>query len=570
MPLRIFEDLTFFMDPIALERAQRWLRSELDPEDRREIERMLSEDPSALEEAFYRELEFGTGGLRGIMRLGSNGINRYTLGQATQGLAHHLQEQFPAPHRVAIAYDSRNNSAELARSVAEVLAANGIEVHLSEALRPTPWLSYAVRKLNAHAGIVLTASHNPKAYNGYKVYGPDGGQLVPPHDKALLEKVRNTPLEAVRWSGGAGKILPLGAAMDDAYLAELQALRWSDAGKSDLKVVFTSLHGTSITLVPKALENSGFTQVSKVEAQSIPDGNFPTVHSPNPEEPAALALAVEQAQATQADLVIGCDPDTDRVGLAVPNLDGVWTLLNGNETAAVLVDYVLGRMYEAGTLPQNPFVARTIVTTPLLDAIAARYGVSVEVCLTGFKWIAERIERFAGEKQFVVGGEESYGYLIGDFVRDKDAVAAAVVLAEAAAWNKAQGRSFYAHLQDLYAQHGVYREKLISITREGRSGAEAIAATMRQFRTQPWRSIGGISVDALSDYQAQTRTSYSRNTVDRLDLPVSDVLQWHLSNGDVITARPSGTEPKIKYYFCAVGDGGEERLAAYTAQFESL
>jgi phosphoglucomutase len=558
------------MDPVALERAHRWLRSELDPADRQEIERLIAEDPQALEEAFYRELEFGTGGLRGIMRLGSNGINRYTLGQATQGLASYLAANFPGPLRVAIAYDSRNNSATLAHSVAEVLAANGVEVHLAKALRPTPWLSYAVRQLKAHAGIVLTASHNPKAYNGYKVYGSDGGQLVPPHDGALLEKVRQTPLEAVRWSGGTGCIVPVGEEMDRAYLAELGQLRWSDAGKRDLKVVFTALHGTSITLVPKALENSGFKHIELVESQSVPDGNFPTVHSPNPEEPAALALAVEQAKASQADLVIGCDPDTDRVGLAVPNLEGAWTLLNGNETAAVLVDYVLGRMHEAGTLPENPFIARTIVTTPLLDAIAAQYGVAVEVCLTGFKWIAELIERNAGKRKFVVGGEESYGYLIGDFVRDKDAVAASVVLAEAAAWNKAQGRSFYAHLQHLYAQHGVYREKLISITREGRSGAAAIAATMHQFRTQPWRSIGGISVDALSDYQAQTRTSYTQDTVDRLDLPVSDVLQWHLSNGDVITARPSGTEPKIKYYFCAVGDGGEERLAAYTAQFESL
>jgi phosphoglucomutase len=556
------------MDPQALARAQEWLNSELDPSDRREIERLLAEDPEALEEAFYRELEFGTGGLRGIMRLGSNGINRYTLGLATQGLATYLASVFSGQElRVAIAFDSRNNSASLAQSVAEVLAANGVQVYLAEELRPTPWLSFAVRHLNAHAGIVLTASHNPKEYNGYKVYWSDGGQLVPPHDQALLEQVRSTRLENVRWSGGTGSVVPLGAELDEAYLQALQSVRWSDAGKRDLRIVFTPLHGTSITLLPQALERSGFTQVDLVDAQAQPDGNFPTVHSPNPEEPAALALAVEQAQKSNADLVVGCDPDTDRVGLAVPKPDGSWVLLNGNETAAVLVDYVLAQHLAAGTLPNHAFVARTIVTTPLLDAIAARYGVAVEVCLTGFKWIAELIERYQGKKQFLVGGEESYGYLIGDFVRDKDAVSAAVVLAEAAAWHKAQGRSFYEQLQLLYAEHGIYREKLVSVTRQGRAGAEAIAASMRRFREVPMRQIAGVEVAALSDYKTQTRTNYATGLSQPLDLPASDVLQWHMSNGDVLTARPSGTEPKIKFYFCAVGAGGEDRLSAYANEF---
>lgn len=556
------------MDHQALIRAQQWLNSELAPEDRRELERLMAGEPALLEEAFYRDLEFGTGGLRGIMRLGSNGINRYTLGLATQGLANYLALVCPNESlRVAIAYDSRNNSAQLAQSVANVLAANGVQVFLAEELRPTPWLSFAVRHLQAHAGIVLTASHNPKEYNGYKVYWSDGGQLVPPHDQSLLEHVRSTRLEDVRWNGGTGTISPLGADLDEAYLQALQSVRWSDAGKSDLRIVFTPLHGTSITLLPQALKRSGFTRVDLVEAQAQPDGNFPTVHSPNPEEPAALAMAVEQAQKSNADLVVGCDPDTDRVGLAVPKPDGTWVLLNGNETAAVLVDYVLAQHRAAGTLPKNAFVARTIVTTPLLDAIANRYGVAVEVCLTGFKWIAELIERYGKQKQFLVGGEESYGYLIGDFVRDKDAVAAAVVLAEAAAWHKAQGRSFYEQLQLLYEEHGVYREKLVSVTRQGRAGAEAIAASMRRFRETPMRQIAGVAVAALSDYQAQMRTDYATGVTEPLDLPASDVLQWHMSNGDVLTARPSGTEPKIKFYFCAVGDGGEERLSAYAEEF---
>lgn len=557
------------MDSAAFERAQRWLRSNLAPEDRREIERWISEDPKCLEENFYRELEFGTGGLRGIMRLGSNGINKYTLGLATQGLAHYLRARYGKPGRVAIAYDSRNNSASLAQSVAEVLAANGCDVFLAEELRPTPWLSYAVRELQAQAGIVLTASHNPKEYNGYKVYGSDGGQLVPPHDRDLLAAVRSVELEDIVWSGGSGSIQPIGSEMDHRYLNALKNLSWSASGKDRLKVVFTSLHGTSITLVPKALAQSGFQHVDIVPEQAEPHGDFPTVHSPNPEEPAALALAVERAKKSDADLVIGCDPDTDRVGLAVPQPDGTWVLLNGNETAAVLVDYVLGRMSESGTLPASGFVARTIVTTPLLDAIAHKYGVSMEVCLTGFKWIAELIERYGGEKKFIVGGEESYGYLIGDWVRDKDAVAAAVVLAEAAAWNKARGGSFYEHLHELYREHGTYREKLVSITLEGRAGAEAIAARMQSFRDQPLRSAAGVAVQSLSDYSTQTRFHYASNQIEHLDLPESDVLQWHLENGDVITARPSGTEPKIKYYFCAVGAGGSERLEAYARLFSS-
>ena len=557
------------LDPIALANAQLWLDSPLSPDDKATILSWRESNPSLFNEAFYRDLEFGTGGLRGIMRLGSNGINKYTLGLATQGLATYLKQEIDHRPSVAIAYDSRNNSQSFAQEVARVLLANDVDVYLFDALRPTPQLSFAVRALNASAGIVLTASHNPKEYNGYKVYWNDGGQLVPPHDKALLTTVRATALTDIRWSGGSGKLHPLGVDMDEQYWKALESLTFGSDGKKELRIVFTSLHGTSITLVPEAFKRSGFASVSIVAEQALPDGNFPTVVSPNPEEPAALAMAIAQAESEGADLVIGCDPDTDRVGIAVRDNKGQLILLNGNETASVLMDYILHQRKIQGTLPKNAFVARTIVTTPLLDAIASSYGVEMQVCLTGFKWIADLIRRQEGVKSYLFGGEESYGYLTGDFVRDKDAVSSSVLIAEAAAWNLAQGRSFYGHLQELYKRHGMYRERLVSLTKEGRAGAEEIQATMDRYRQIPAKQWAGIPVFSISDYQSQSRTN-SDGTVESLDLPASNVVQWHMANGDLITARPSGTEPKIKYYFCAVGDGGEERLEQYPKEILSL
>ncbi|MFM1884525.1 MAG: hypothetical protein RL168_709, partial [Bacteroidota bacterium] len=439
-------------DPIALQKAEAWLAAPIADSDKAVILDWLKNDPATLNEAFYTDLEFGTGGLRGIMRMGSNGINKYTLGLATQGLANYLKASGVRTPKVAIAYDSRNQSDTLALEVAQVLTANQVEVFLYPALRPTPQLSFTVRALGCTAGIVLTASHNPKEYNGYKVYWSDGGQLVPPQDKEILAAVRSVALEDIQWTANPALLTYLDAQADEAYLAQVATLSMNAASNAGLNLVFTALHGTSITMVPPALERFGFKNVHILESQATPDGNFPTVHSPNPEEPAALALAIEKAQELHADMVIGCDPDTDRVGIAVRNDHQDMVLLNGNQAASVLVDYVLHQHQAHLSMPHNPFVASTVVTSPLLERIASGYGVPTYHTLTGFKWIADLIRRYEGQQTFVVGGEESYGYLVGDFVRDKDAVSSAAMLAEAAAWNKAKGSSFYEHLLQLYVQ----------------------------------------------------------------------------------------------------------------------
>jgi phosphoglucomutase len=552
---------------IATQNATLWTSDLFDAETRAEAGALLKKGGDALIEPFYKDLDFGTGGMRGIMGVGTNRINAYTLGLATQGLASYAQTFFNGkPLKAAIAFDSRNNSKSFARKVAEVLSANGVHTFLFEDLRPTPELSFAVRELGCDFGIVLTASHNPKEYNGYKVYWNDGGQLVPPHDSAVIEQVRATRFEDIRWDANEALIEIVGTAIDDKYTDMVAGLSLSNAGKTELDIVFTALHGTSIVSVPPALAKAGFTNVQLVEAQSTPDGNFPTVASPNPEESAALAMAIAQAEDTNADLVIGCDPDTDRVGIAVNDGTGKMQLLNGNDTAALLVHYILNTYKTNGTLPANGFTAATVVTTDLIADISAAYGVPCYRCLTGFKWIADIINN-KPEEQFLVGGEESYGYLIGDYVRDKDAVASAVMIAEMAGNAKAQGRTVLQQLEAIHREFGQYQERLISITKKGRSGAQEIADMMTALRNDPPKTLAGSPVIVAIDHAKSTQTDLRTGATSSTQLPASNVLQFITEAGDKVSARPSGTEPKIKFYF-SVRATTSESHAATKAELE--
>ncbi|MEL0294993.1 MAG: phospho-sugar mutase [Cryomorphaceae bacterium] len=542
---------------IATENATLWTSDLFDAETRAAAQSMLDAGGDTLIEPFYKDLDFGTGGMRGIMGVGTNRINPYTLGLATQGLAVYAQQSMGRTDlKAAIAFDSRNNSKAFARKVAEVLSANGVHTYLFEDLRPTPELSFSVRELGCDFGIVLTASHNPKEYNGYKVYWNDGGQLVPPHDKGVIEQVRATRFQDIRWDANEALIETVGRELDEKYTDMIAGLSLSNAGKTDLNIVFTALHGTSIISVPPALAKAGFTNVQLVEAQSTPDGNFPTVASPNPEESAALAMAVAQAEATGADLVIGCDPDTDRVGIAANDGTGKMQLLNGNDTAALLVHYILNAYKENGTLPSNGFTAATVVTTDLIADISAAYGVPCYRCLTGFKWIADIINH-KPEEQFLVGGEESYGYLIGDAVRDKDAVASAVMIAEMAANAKAQGRTVLQQLEAIHREFGQYQERLISITKKGRSGAQEIADMMTALRNDPPKTLAGSPVVIAIDHSNSTQTDLRTGATSSTELPASNVLQFITEAGDKVSARPSGTEPKIKFYFSVCTTTGE-------------
>ena len=546
---------------LATQNATLWTSDLFDAETRAEAQALLEQGGDTLIEPFYKDLDFGTGGMRGIMGVGTNRINPYTLGLATQGLAVYAHQSMGRKDlKAAIAYDSRNNSQSFARKVAEVLSANGVHTYLFEELRPTPELSFAVRELGCDFGIVLTASHNPKEYNGYKVYWNDGGQLVPPHDKGVIEQVRATRFEDIRWDANEALIETVGTAIDDKYTDMVAGLSLSNAGKTELNIVFTALHGTSIVSVPPALAKAGFTNVQLVEAQSTPDGNFPTVASPNPEESAALAMAVAQAEATNADLVIGCDPDTDRVGIAVNDGTGKMQLLNGNDTAALLVHYILNAYKTNGTLPANGFTAATVVTTDLIADISAAYGVPCYRCLTGFKWIADIINN-KPEEQFLVGGEESYGYLIGDDVRDKDAVASAVMIAEMAANAKAQGRTVLQQLEAIHREFGQYQERLISITKKGRSGAQEIADMMTALRNDPPKTLAGSPVIVAIDHSNSTQTDLRTGATSSTELPGSNVLQFITEAGDKVSARPSGTEPKIKFYFSVRTTTGESHAA---------
>jgi phosphoglucomutase len=536
-------------------RAQKWLDGDFDEETKKQVRYLFEHDETGLTDAFYRDLEFGTGGLRGIMGTGTNRMNRYTVGMATQGLANYLKKTYPREKelRMVIAYDSRNNSKLFATTAAEVLSANHIRVFLFEDLRPTPELSFAVRELNCHSGIVITASHNPKEYNGYKVYWKDGGQLVAPHDtNVILEVQQIANIDDVKWSGDKALIETIGKKIDDIYVERVKGLSLSqDAIKRQkkMRIVYTPIHGTGITLVPRCLAEFGFENVSIVEAQAVPDGNFPTVVSPNPEETDAMNLALQQAKRIDADLVLATDPDADRVGVAVKNQHGEFVLLNGNQTASVLIYYLISKWKENGKITGNEYIVKTIVTSELLKDIAIKNGVGCYDVLTGFKFIAETIHGLEGKKTFIGGGEESYGYLVGDFVRDKDAVIACSMIAEAAAWAADRGKSFFELLVEMYAEFGLYKEKLKSITKKGMTGAEEIHAMMVNFRNSPPVEIAHQPVVEIRDYLLRKITNLQQGTEQEIDLPQADVIQFFLVDGSKITVRPSGTEPKIKFYF---------------------
>ena len=547
------------MDQKILERAQAWLTEQYDEETRKKVQELIDNDPNELTESFYRNLEFGTGGLRGIMGVGTNRMNVYTVAMATQGFANYIKLMNPNEKelRVAVAYDCRNNSPAFANITADVMSANGIKVFLFDCLRPTPELSFAVRELHCHAGVMVTASHNPKEYNGYKAYWNDGGQLVSPHDKNVIAEVeRISDPSMVNFNRRPELITMLDEKFDDIYLDKVFGLSLSlDLIKKhkDLKIVYTPIHGTGRRLVPEILKRKGFENVYCVEEQMVVDGDFPTVKSPNPEEPAAMALAVKKAQEINADLVLATDPAADRVGVAVKNDKGEFILLNGNQAASVFLYYLLTRWHELGKLTGKEFVVKTIVTTELLFEIAKKYQVERYDVLTGFKYIASKILELEGQKQFIGGGEESYGYLAGDFVRDKDAVVATSLLAEAMAWAAEQGKTFYELLCDIYREFGLYKEKLVSLTKKGISGTEEIKAMMARFRETPPTEIGGEKVVEIRDYKTLESKDLSSGKVTPINLPKSDVLQFFTENGSKISIRPSGTEPKIKFYFSMKG-----------------
>ncbi|MBR6847947.1 MAG: phospho-sugar mutase [Bacteroidales bacterium] len=552
------------MDQKILGRAQAWLTDQYDEETRKKVQYLIDNDPNELTESFYRNLEFGTGGLRGIMGVGTNRMNIYTVAMATQGFANYIKLMNPGVSdlRVAIAYDCRNNSPAFANITADVMSANGIKVFIFDCLRPTPELSFAVRELHCHAGVMVTASHNPKEYNGYKAYWNDGGQLVSPHDKnviAEVEKILDPSM--VNFKRNPELITVLGEDFDDIYLNKVFGLSLSlDLIKKhkDLKIVYTPIHGTGRRLVPEILRRKGFENVYCVEEQMVVDGDFPTVKSPNPEEPAAMALAVKKAQEINADLVLATDPDADRVGVAVKKENGEFILLNGNQAASVFLYYLLTRWHELGKLTGKEFVVKTIVTTELLFEIAKKFDVDRYDVLTGFKYIASKILELEGKKQFIGGGEESYGYLAGDFVRDKDAVIATSLLAEAMAWAAEQGKTFYELLCDIYREFGLYKEKLVSLTKKGISGTEEIKAMMAKFRNTPPTEIVGEKVVEIRDYKTLEAKDLLTGKVTPIDLPKSDVLQFFTETGSKISIRPSGTEPKIKFYFSMKGkiEGG--------------
>lgn len=547
------------VDPIIVEKAKLWLGESYDQQTRDAVKNMLENDPAELVECFYRDLEFGTGGLRGIMGPGTNRMNKYTVGAATQGLANYLLKSFSGLQEisVAIACDSRNNSQFFARITAEVMAANGIKVFLFDSLRPTPELSFAVRHLGCQGGVMVTASHNPKEYNGYKVYWNDGGQLVPPHDKNVITEVQKiSSVNEIKFTGNQDKIVTIGNEVDEVYLNNLAGLSLSPeviARQKDLKIIYSPIHGTGYKLVPEVLKRFGFVNVLSVEEQSVPDGNFTTVHSPNPEEKAAMHLALELAKKTDADLIMATDPDADRVGIGVKDLNGDFVLLNGNQAASLLIYYLIKKWKTNGKLQGKEFIAKTIVTSELLKDIAESHSVESFDVLTGFKYIAEIIRKYEGEKTFIGGGEESYGYLVGDFVRDKDAVASCAMLAETAAWAKDQGMSMFEMLVNIYHEYGFYLEDLISITKKGKSGAEEIQKMMENYRTTPPKEINGIKVVKVKDYKSGKETDLINGGQKDIDLPKSDVLQFFLEGGSKITVRPSGTEPKIKFYFGVKG-----------------
>lgn len=539
--------------------VQAWLDGNYDEITKSDIQKLLDQEAyNELTDAFYKNLEFGTGGLRGIMGAGSNRINKYTIGTATQGLANYLLKKYPNEKIcVAIAHDSRNNSDVFANITADVFSANGIKVYFFSALRPTPELSFAIRELGCKSGVMLTASHNPKEYNGYKAYGADGGQFTSPDDKMVMDEVAAIQnIDEVKFERVDSNIELIGEDIDQKYLNKITALSVSPDAierQKNLKIVYSPIHGTGITLVPRALEQFGFTNVTIVEEQSKPDGNFPTVVYPNPEEKEALTLALKKAQEIDADLVLATDPDADRVGIAVKNTDGEFVLLNGNQTGSLLVNYMLTAWEEKGKLTGKEYVVSTIVTTSLIKAICKEKGVEYFETLTGFKWIGQVMTELLGKKTFIVGGEESYGYLVGDLVRDKDAVVSCAFIAEMTAFYKDKGSSLFEAMIEMYVKYGMYKEDLVAITKKGKTGAEEIKAMMEKFRNNPPAKLGGSAVVTLKDYELNKVTDIKTGTSEELGFPKSDVLQFITEDGSIISARPSGTEPKIKFY-CSVNE----------------
>ncbi len=558
------------VDQSILDKAQQWLDGEYDAQTKDAVKAMMQNDPKELVESFYKDLEFGTGGLRGIMGVGSNRMNIYTVGAATQGLSNYLKVNFSGEQvRVAVAHDSRNNSRMFAEHVADIFASNGFDVYLFNELRPTPELSFAIRELGCHSGVVITASHNPKEYNGYKAYWTDGSQVTEPHDKNIIAEVNKiTEVSMIQKGLNADKITVLDEKFDEIYLDKVHTLSLSPesvAKFNDMKIVYTPIHGAGRRLVPAALRKFGFTNIELVEEQAVIDGNFPTVDSPNPEERKTMAMAIDLAAERKADLVLATDPDSDRIGVALRDDNGEYVLLNGNQTLTLLVSYQLTRWAELGRLDGTQYIVKTIVTSTMPNAVAEHFGVKCYDCLTGFKYIAKIIRDNEGKTTYIGGGEESFGYLAGDFVRDKDAVSACALAAEAAAWTRdTMGISIYDWLKQLYVKYGFYREGLVSVVRKGKEGAELIEQMMKDFRATPPTSLAGSPVVLVNDFLLSESTDLKSGQKSVIDQDKSNVLQWFAEDGTVISVRPSGTEPKIKFYF-----GVKEPLAS-VEQFEQV
>ncbi len=539
------------MEPELLERVNAWLTPTFDNDTQDYIKNLIATNPKLLKESFYKNLEFGTGGMRGIMGIGTNRINKYTLGKNTQGLSNYLHKSFPnEPLKVAIAFDCRHNSKTLANIVANVFSANNIQVYIFEDLRPTPELSFALKHLGCHCGIVLTASHNPPEYNGYKVYWQDGGQLVPPQDAEIITEINNLDYSEIKFEANKALIQVVGKEVDDVFIkASIKngSFNTAQQAKDQLNIVFTSLHGTSITIIPDTLKQAGYKNLHIVEEQAEPNGDFPTVESPNPEEPEALKMALELADKVQGDLVIGTDPDSDRIGVAVRDFNGNMTLLNGNQAMLLMTDFLLKQWQTEGKIKGKEFIGSTIVSTPMMSVLAKAYNVECKIGLTGFKWIAKMIKDFP-ELDFIGGGEESFGFMVGDFVRDKDAVTSTLLACEIAAQAKAKGSSMYQELIQLYVTHGFYKERLISITKKGIEGAQEIKQMMIDFRNKPLSVINNSKVIKIEDYQSSIALNPISGKEAPISVPKSNVLIYYTEDGSQIALRPSGTEPKIKFY----------------------
>ena len=539
----------------VMSKAQAWLDGNYNEETKAEIRRMMdAADKTELIESFYKDLEFGTGGLRGIMGSGSNRMNIYTVGAATQGLSNYLKREFANLPQisVAIGHDCRNNSRLFAEISADIFSANGIKVYLFESLRPTPELSFTIRHLGCQSGIILTASHNPKEYNGYKAYWNDGAQIIAPHDVNIISEVERVTVDDIKFNGNKALIQIIGEDIDKIYLDKVKTILLSPESikrHNDLKIVYTPIHGTGIKLIPRCLQEIGFTNVSLVEEQTVISGNFPTVASPNPEEPAALDMAIQKAKAIDADIVMASDPDADRMGIAVKNDKGEWMLVNGNQTDLMFTYYIIRRRKELGLLKGNEFMVKTIVTSELVKTICDKNNVELFDCYTGFKWIAAVVRDMEGKKQYIGGGEESYGYMPAEFVRDKDAVACCALMGEMTAWAKDNGKTIFEMLQDIYLEYGYSKEKGISVVRLGKTGAEEIVAMMKNFRQNPPKEIAGSAVKVIKDYQSQEMIDVATGKVTKMNFPaLSNVLQYFTEDGTKVSVRPSGTEPKIKFY----------------------